>query len=209
MIMALEFTRRDASPEALRTLSLMKRWFFTLALLASGSLFAADWQVDGSASSLSFVSTKNVDVAEAHQFTRVSGSLQGDGSFVLEIDLKSLDTKIPIRNDRIHEHLLDDAAAASVTGKVDPALLGDIGVGESQQLDLAAELNLLGTSTPLATKVSVTASEGSLQVVSVEPVLLNMRVLGLGNGIEKLREIAGLTSISVAVPVSFNVLLRR
>ncbi|MEM7708438.1 MAG: YceI family protein [Pseudomonadota bacterium] len=187
----------------------MKRLFLALPLLFSGSLLAADWEVDGTASSLSFVSTKNVDVAESHQFTRVSGSLQGDGSFVLEIDLKSLDTKIPIRNDRIHEHLLDDAAAASVTGKVDPMLLGDIGVGESQQLDLSAELNLLGTSTPLATKVSVTAAEGSLQVVSIEPVLLNMRVLGLGNGLEKLREIAGLTSISVAVPVSFNVLLRR
>lgn len=209
MIMALEFTRRDAPPEAIGTTSLMKRLFLALPLLFSGSLLAADWEVDGTASSLSFVSTKNVDVAESHQFTRVSGSLQGDGSFVLEIDLKSLDTKIPIRNDRIHEHLLDDAAAASVTGKVDPMLLGDIGVGESQQLDLSAELNLLGTSTPLATKVSVTAAEGSLQVVSIEPVLLNMRVLGLGNGLEKLREIAGLTSISVAVPVSFNVLLRR
>lgn len=185
------------------------RIFLTLTLLSSGSLAAAEWEVDSAASSLSFVSTKNVDVAESHQFTRVGGSLQDNGRFVLRIDLKSLDTRIPIRNDRIHEHLLNGADAATVSGQIDPAVLGDIGVGESQQLDLSAELKLLGNTTPLLTRVSVLAGERSLQVVSVEPVLLNMRVLGLGNGVEKLREIAGLSSISMAVPVSFNVLLRR
>lgn len=180
-----------------------------VALLAS-PLCAADWEIVPDSSTLSFVSTKNVDVAEAHRFTTVSGGLtSSDGSFVLEIDLKSLETGVPIRNDRIHEHLLQHSESAKVLGKVDLAMLGDIGVGETQQAELSAQLMLLDNSTPLLAKVQIAASQDRLKVVSAQPILLNMRLLGLGNGIETLREIAGLTSISMAVPVYFDLTLKK
>ncbi|MFK7957892.1 MAG: YceI family protein [Lysobacterales bacterium] len=187
----------------------MKHLFWAVALFCITPAHCADWKIDGAASSLSFVSTKNVDVSESHRFTSVDGTLAEDGSFVLTIDLKSLDTLIPIRNDRIHEHLFGGAESASVTGKVDLAMLADIGVGQSELVDLPADLNLLGTTTPLLAKVQISAETDRLTVVSTQPLLLNMRVLGLGNGIEKLREIAGLTSISMAVPTYFNITLRR
>ncbi len=187
----------------------MKQILWAAALLCASPLCAADWEIDETASSLSFVSTKNVDVAESHRFTAVSGSLANDGRFVLNIDLKSLDTQIPIRNDRIHEHVFGGAEMATVTGQVDLAVLADIGVGQSQAVKLPAELNLLGVTTPLLANVQISAEENRLTVNSTQPVLLNMRVLGLGNGIEKLREIAGLTSISMAVPAYFTITLRR
>ncbi|MEM9532852.1 MAG: YceI family protein [Pseudomonadota bacterium] len=170
---------------------------------------AATWEVDTQRSSLSFVSTKNVDIAEAHQFRAVTGTLDADGKFALVIDLKSVDTKIPIRDDRIAEHVFAGAEQATVSGAVDPAVLGDIGIGESALVDLKGELSFLGKTTPILARTEVSASAGRLQAVTREPVLLNMRVLGAGTGIEKLREIAGLTSISMAVPVYFSISLRR
>lgn len=187
----------------------MNIWAGLLGLVLAGSAAGADWTVNSSASGLSFVSTKNVDIAESHVFETLTGSLNEQGAFVLNIDLKSLDTRIPIRNDRIHEHLFGGSQSAQVSGQIDPAQLGDIGVGDSKMLELNAELSLLEQKTPLLARVLVSARSNGLQVTSVEPVLLNMRVLGLGNGIEKLREIAGLTSISMAVPVYINLTLQR
>jgi hypothetical protein len=45
-----------------------------------------------------------------------------------------------------------------------------------------------------------------LLVTSERPLLLNAADVGLADGVERLREIAGLPSISPAVPVSFVLL---
>jgi hypothetical protein len=46
-------------------------------------------------------------------------------------------------------------------------------------------------------------SESGLLVVSKQPVVISAAQFGLAEGVDSLREIAGLPSISVAVPVSF------
>ena len=46
-------------------------------------------------------------------------------------------------------------------------------------------------------------AEGSVLVNTLEPIIVSANAVGLAGGVEKLREIAGLTSISDAVPVSF------
>ena len=43
----------------------------------------------------------------------------------------------------------------------------------------------------------------TVMVASVKPLIVDATKFGLDDGIEKLREIAGLPSISTAVPVSF------
>jgi hypothetical protein len=59
-------------------------------------------------------------------------------------------------------------------------------------------------------KVSVIRlNEKELIVVSAQPVIINAEQFGLTRGVEKLREIAGLTSIGHSVPVSFILNLRR
>ena len=46
-------------------------------------------------------------------------------------------------------------------------------------------------------------SDGDLLVMSEKPVVVNAPLFNLADGVEALREIAGLPSISAAVPVSF------
>jgi hypothetical protein len=52
-------------------------------------------------------------------------------------------------------------------------------------------------------------ADGALQVVISDPVLINAADFGLDAGFEMLREVAGLKSISTAVPVSGSWCLRR
>ena len=59
-------------------------------------------------------------------------------------------------------------------------------------------------------KLSVTRlSHQSFLVQSSEPLLLNAGSLGLSDGIESLRVIAGLPSISKSVPVTFSLIFRQ
>ena len=46
-------------------------------------------------------------------------------------------------------------------------------------------------------------SDSRVLVSSLKPVIVNAGVFDLANGIEELRELAGLPAISKAVPVSF------
>ena len=48
-----------------------------------------------------------------------------------------------------------------------------------------------------------------LLVTSSQPVVVDAGALGLDEGVERLREIAGLPSITPAVPVSFRLTLRQ
>jgi hypothetical protein len=50
-------------------------------------------------------------------------------------------------------------------------------------------------------------SDSELLVVSAQPVILNVTDYQLGKGVEQLKELAGLPSISYAVPVSFYLTL--
>ncbi len=185
-------------------------WPLLLVLCAAPAW--AEWQLVGETSSLSFVSLKNVDVAEAHRFTELSGSVADDGAFELDIRAASVDTKIPIRDERVAEHVLaaGEYPFARVSGRVEAPALDRLAVGESVGLEVTAELQFRGGVTPLAVPVQVSkVADGALQVVSQAPILLSARTLGVAEGVDALREIAGLESISMAVPVYFSLRFER
>ena len=175
-------------------------------LLAFGSAHA-DWQLDGEQSSLSFVSIKNIDIAESHRFARITGSLATDGQFQVVIALDSVDTAISIRDERMREFLFDtpNYPLALVTGQIEMAALSGLEVGHSINLDSSFELAMHGNTTTLAVKLEVTRlTAKQFLVLTRQPVLVNATLLGLGEGLEKLQQIAGLTAISKAVPVYFS-----
>lgn len=182
-----------------------------LCLLTAPLMARADaWLLDGEQSSLSFVSLKNVDVAEAHRFKQLSGQLDESGHFTLTVDLDSVDTSVPIRDERMREHVFAGESAAIISGQVDTTVLKDLGVGRSTTMAVQAELDFRGQKTPLLAQLRVSAIEGNqLQVVTTSPILVSARNLGVANGIEKLRELAALTSISMAVPVYLSLTFRR
>lgn len=183
-----------------------------LLLTLAAPLVAADWHLANDQSSLGFVSLKNVDVAEAHRFTELAGSLDAGGAFQLTIAAASVDTKIPIRDERMREHVLDAAEypVARVRGQADPAAFAELKDGEATTTEVRAELDFRGHKTPLAVQVQVSrVGADALQVTSLAPILLNAQALGVADGVEALREIAGLQSISMAIPVYFTLRFER
>lgn len=166
----------------------------------------ASWTLDGDNSTLSFISTKAINVAEVHSFGALTGSVGDTGEVEVMIDLASVDTGIEIRDDRMREMLFDTGSysSANISTSVDMGLLNDLAIGESSAASVGGELSLHGNTVPLTFDVLITrTSESGLLVVSEQPVVISAAQFGLAEGVEALREIAGLPSISVAVPVSF------
>lgn len=179
-------------------------------LVAGVSAHAADWQLDNDQSQLNFISTKKGDVAEVHHFDRLTGSLSDSGAFTVDIDLESVNTNIDIRDQRMREFLFNvvEFPAASLSAQVDPKLVADLSIGMSHTATVDAELSLHGQTQKLSIDVMLTKlSDTKLMLVSAKPLVLNVSDFELVQGVEKLRELAGLPSISHAVPISFYLTL--
>jgi len=187
---------------------------FASALLALALLTTAqaDWTVDNDASRLAFVSTKAGEVAEVHRFGELSGWLGEDGRFRVTVALDSVDTAVAIRDERMREFLFetDRFPEATITAQLDMATLADLAVGDQVEIETDATLGLHGATLSLDVRATAARLDaGTLLVTSSEPLVVNAGAFDLLAGIEKLREIAGLASISPAVPVSFRLTLRQ
>ena len=185
----------------------MKNLIVWLGMLLAFGTAQAEWQLVGEHSSISFVSIKNADIAESHSFGEMAGSLAADGQFRVAITLDSVDTLVLVRDERMREVLFDTAnhPLAVVSGQIGMDAVGTLDLGHTTAIDAGFELALHGKTTAYTTRVEVTrVSPGQLLVVTLKPVLINATTLGLGEGVEKLQEIAGLAAISKAVPVYFS-----
>ncbi|MEP4486166.1 MAG: YceI family protein [Halioglobus sp.] len=167
----------------------------------------AQWELDSERSTLNFVSIKNNSIGETHLFSSMVGFVGDDGRVQLAIDLDSVETMIPIRNERMRELLFQTAMfpTANVTAQVAPEVLAAITGGGSVTTDIAVTLALHGAEREITVPVLVSGDEGGLiRVMTPKPVIVGAADFGLEDGVTALREIAGLNSISTAVPVTLN-----
>ncbi|KFZ29948.1 hypothetical protein IDAT_02350 [Pseudidiomarina atlantica] len=172
---------------------------------------ADDWTLDANSSSLHFVSVKNDVVAETHRFTELQGQLN-DGALEISIPVSSIDTAIPIRNERMLKHLFNAAEFELVTATAQvpselyetdtatgtfPAIipLTVFIAGETVELEAAVQITKIGPDRVLAT--------------TSQPLLINAQQFKLIDGINQLQEIAGLKAIDHVVPVTFSVQFER
>lgn len=170
------------------------------------------WYVDTQASMLTFISVKNGDLDEEHELGGVSGSLNEDGEARLELDMSSVETFIPIRNERMAEHVFETATypAAQIEAQLDYASIADIAIGASITRDIDFTLTLRGVDLGLGARVEITRiGETEVRVSTTQPVIVEAGALGLLEGLETLRGLAGLDAISPTVPVDFDLTFRR
>ena len=181
-----------------------------LTLLASAQA-AAQWTLSADESSLSFISVKAEHIAEVHSFARLSGEIDSGGEAVVSIDLTSVQTGIDIRNERMQSMLFntDMYPRAQVSADVDAAALSSMAVGESAVLEVPLAINLHGEVLTLSAPLRVSHVQDGLRVDTLAPIIVKADAFALVDGIESLREIAGLPSISRSVPVSFSLLFSR
>ncbi len=171
----------------------------------------AHWSLDNAASTLSFVTVKAEHVAEVHTFDVLSGSIDDAGEVKIAIELASVNTMIQIRNERMQAMLFETNLFpdATITGKVDLEAITAMNPGASEVMQIEIELSLHGASIALIADLMVTRLESGVMASTLKPIIVTADSAGLVAGVEALREVAGLPSISRSVPVSFTLVFNQ
>ena len=185
---------------------MMNRIIAGVLLAFACSPVLAEWVLDHEESRISYVTTKANTAAEVNHFRKIGGVISSDGAATLRIDLNSVDTAIEIRNERVREFLFEttEFPTAQVTATIDLQQVNSQATDSLSVVVAEAVLNLHGMDVSLTFEAIVAKIDpDTLLVTSARPVIVNAAQFGLLDGIEKLRTIAGLPSISPAVPVSF------
>jgi hypothetical protein len=170
------------------------------------------WALDPAGSRLSYVSIKAGEIAESNRFDKLSGSVAGDGTATLDIDLASVNTGVDIRNERMREIFFEVAGnpKAVVTAKLDPASFAGLAVDRSIIRPMKATVSIKGATSDVDTEVLVTrVSDDRVTVVPTAPVIISTDMFGLTDELGELRALAQLPSITPAVPVTFSLAFTR
>lgn len=190
----------------------LKQGLLATALLISAlPVMAAKLTLINDESQLNFVSIKKDKVAEVHYFKSLKGNIN-KGKLTLNIDLTSVETNIPIRNQRMQEMLFETSTftKAVLTSNIDMNKVNKLNVGESTILNQPVTLNLHGQTQPLTSLIKVVALKNNKYLaVSLKPVVINASQFNLVKGIQKLQHVAKLPSIATAVPVSFSLTFEK
>jgi polyisoprenoid-binding protein YceI len=192
------------------------RRFGFRALLAAGCLCAAgvasaDWSLVPDASTVTFVTVKNGVIAESHRFDGLQGSVDDAGAHLV-IELASVDTLIPIRDERMREMLFEvtDFPEARFDAPVSEAALEGMAVGDVRRLEVTGTLSVHGATQQVGTTLLATrAGADRVVVATTRSVIVSADALGYGEGVERLRAVAGLNSITPMVPVNLVLTFAR
>tara|TARA_B100000609_G_scaffold162274_1_gene134216 strand:+ start:215 stop:808 length:594 start_codon:yes stop_codon:yes gene_type:complete len=192
-------------------ISKLKSIFCFVAVLFLASSAAAHWELDNNSSTLSFVTVKADHVGEVHTFDQLSGDINDDGSVQIMIELASVNTLIDIRNERMQNMLFETNLfpQATISGEIDLDAVAEMDAGVSQAISVDFDLAIHGESSSYTADVLVTRTESGVLASTVKPIIVMADTHGLVSGVEALREVAGLPSISRTVPVSFNVVFEQ
>lgn len=167
----------------------------------------ADWILNNARSEISFVATKDANVADNHHFTRFSGVIKSSGEAELRINTASVETNINMRDKRLRNILfrIDEFPQAKVNLAVRAGLLREKPAGSADYVNVNAKLFMVGVTQLQSARLSVyRLADGSLEVSTIQPILVDAEDFGMLPAINQLRELAGLKSLTVKVPVSFR-----
>lgn len=179
------------------------RLFF--ALLAALALPAqANWYLDNESSRLSFITNKNGDVTEVHRFLVLHGKVDSKGAAELQIEMDSVNSGIPLRDERMRKDLFEVTRFpdALIRAQLDLRPINDLANGAQLELRLPVTVSLHGKEHSYSVQLLATRlDERRFQVVTLEPLMLRAEEFDLAPGLDALRKVAGLQSISLSVPV--------
>lgn len=174
---------------------------FTVIGIAGGH---DDYKVDSKNSSVYFSSIKKQYVVEPAVFKKVTGSMSESGEVEVMIDLNSIDTKVPIRNERLNKLFFDSIKfpEAKVSAKIDNKALRKIkSVG---RMSVPASITLYGQSQDVTLDLLVTKTRHHIVVASLSALTVSASDYGIpADNLTKLAATVGGIPISSKVGVSF------
>ncbi len=172
------------------------------------------WTLDGSKSSIQYVSVKNNHTAEVNYFSQANateGTLEGSidslGDALLAIDLNDVETGIAIRNTRMVNFVFETEflPTAYIHVELDTDALGDLAVGSTTVQTVNARLSLHGVSQDITTDLLIVKPSASEMTVStLQPIRIDSKAFDFASGLEVLRGIANLSVIGEVAPVYFR-----
>ncbi|MDC0602840.1 YceI family protein [Aliiglaciecola sp.] len=177
-----------------------------LSITYSNASFA-DWQLDNGQSSLNFISTKNQHINESHSFTQLSGTISDSGAITVNVDLTTVETNIPIRNERMQAYLFNikDTPSATLSAQLDSTSLA-LKSGQSVLMTVPSTITINGIDANYDVQVRVNKHQnGDMSATTVKPILVQAASHKLIPGLDKLKELAGLNGIGFVSPVTFSV----
>jgi polyisoprenoid-binding protein YceI len=167
----------------------------------------ADWELNNADSRLYYVTSKAAAISEINTFSNLSGAITDSGTATLDIDLASVDTAIEIRDQRVRDMLFEiqQYPTATITISINSASLDDLAAGSSSVSNYAYSLSLHGISADLNADLRLTKiSDSRIEIQPAQPIIIGAALFGLAEGVEALREVAGLPSINPNVVVDFS-----
>jgi polyisoprenoid-binding protein YceI len=191
--------------------SILSSVVLCIALSVSSFNTLAQLTLDKAQSTVNFISTKNEHVSETHTFDNFSGGLSEQGKLTITIDIASVETLVPIRNERMQKMLfnMSDYSSATFTAQVDPALT-KLEAGEMKRVTVAGEMMIAGNKAPISFEVMLTGlKDGSINATTATPTILSASEFNLDEGVAALQKVANLKSISKSVPLSFSATFSR
>ena len=164
----------------------------------------ASWYLDNESSRLSFVTTKNTNIAEVQRFLVLHGKVDRKGVAKLQVELESVSTGIPLRDERLRNDLFEikQFPEALISAQIDLGPINDLAPGAQLELRLPLVVALHGKEHSYSAQLLATRlDDRRFQVVTLEPLVLQASDFDLLPGLQALRKMAGLSSIGLSVPV--------
>ncbi len=196
---------------------MLRRGFKLLLTLLAFSFpiesFADDWSLDNDSSRLSFGSIKKASVGESHYFTHLKGTVLSTGQAKVQVDLASVQTGVDIRDERLEEHVFKTALwpEAVISLNVDIKAATALKLGQTMVIeDADTTITIAGVESEITSSLVVTRlSKNRIMVQPDVVIMMDGEDFGLESGVEVLREIMELSSISTAIPVSYRFVFMR
>ena len=182
----------------------MYKYLVLLAALCAVPPVLADWRIDAESSRIALVVSKDARQTEVGRLYGLLGNVDAAGNVRVKIELESLRTGSMAQDQRVHKELLETSrfTFAEVHSKLALQPILNLAPGAQMELQLPATLSLHGVQQPLAIELLVTRlDQQRFQIVTLSPVVIDLRDFGLAAALEALRSSAGLGSISLTVPV--------
>jgi len=170
------------------------------------------WHLLPAQSHVSFISVKKGTMIEAHSFGKLNGTVGVDGIASVAIALDSVETNIDIRNERMRTYLFetDKYPLAKISTKIDMAQFAAMTIGERMKVSYSITVKMHAETADFDVDLIVTRlGVNKMAVDSQSPVVLHIEDFAMQSGVDKLRELASLPSITPEVPVSFSLVFER
>lgn len=178
----------------------------------AGNVAHADWELDGSKSSFFYVTNKAAAVSEVNSFPGLAGGITDAGVASLSIDLSTVNTNIDVRNQRMRDIVFQVAQhpKAEVSVQVTATTLDTMAPGASVTGTYTAKVSLHGVTADVPAELQIIKLDAdTVQVQLAKPLIVAADTFGLTAGVEELRTVANLPSITPNVVVDFTLVYKQ